>query len=139
MTRNTVNTAKRSAMSRRTFLNGALVAGSVLIGLGAVPLATCFSQWGAPVGAETAAPGVSCSSCDGSACADCPLAVATQSKPKVNASKCVGCTKCVRIADKTFAMDPKTEKAYVKNPTGDAPATIAKAAKACPTGAISYK
>lgn len=62
--------------------------------------------------------------------------VASSGKPSIIAAKCVGCGKCVRLASRTFAMDAKTEKAYVKNATGDAAATIAKAARACPAAAI---
>jgi ferredoxin len=65
--------------------------------------------------------------------------VAAGGKPAVIAAKCVGCGKCVRAAPKTFAMDARTEKAYVKNPTGDSAATIAKAVKVCPTHAIKVE
>lgn len=62
--------------------------------------------------------------------------IAASGKPSVIAARCVGCGKCVRTAPKTFAVDAKTERAYVKNPTGDTAAAIAKAAKVCPTHAI---
>jgi|ADurb_H2B_02_Slu_FD_contig_31_3520932_length_643_multi_5_in_0_out_0_2 ferredoxin len=62
--------------------------------------------------------------------------VAGRGTPKVLADKCTGCGKCVRIAPKTFALNGSTLKAYVRNPAGDPPPIILKAARACPTGAI---
>ena len=125
-------------MCRRSFLHGILVAGAVVVGLGAAPLVACLTPGGEATcggGADTTH-GVSC---DAETCAECPVQTATGARPVINAAKCVGCTKCVRIAQKTFAMDPRTEKAYVKNPTGDDAATIKKAVQACPTAAITLK
>ncbi|NSW55002.1 MAG: ferredoxin [Armatimonadetes bacterium] len=57
-------------------------------------------------------------------------------KTKVIAAKCTGCGKCVRVATKTFAMDARTRKAYVKNPSGDPVPVIRKAAGICRANAI---
>lgn len=122
---------------RRSFLHGMLVAGAVVVGLGAAPLVACLNTGGAatPAGDNVA----DCASCGAATCADCPMQAATGTRPVINAAKCVGCTKCVRVAPKTFAMDAATEKAYVKNPTGDTAATIKKAVEVCPTAAITLK
>jgi len=60
-----------------------------------------------------------------------------QGRPKVDAARCVGCGRCARIAKSTFAIDPRTKKAYVKNATGDTDALIRKAAARCRKKAIS--
>lgn len=60
-------------------------------------------------------------------------------KPVINAHKCTGCGKCVRVAARTFALNRATKKAYVKNPTGDSAPVIFKAAAVCRTKAITLK
>ena len=64
------------------------------------------------------------------------FAQAADPAPKVIASRCNGCGKCVRVAQKTFAVNPRTRKAYVRNPTGDPVPIIRKAAQVCRAKAI---
>lgn len=63
-------------------------------------------------------------------------AQAADTAPKVIAARCNGCGKCARVAQKTFAVNPRTRKAYVKNPKGDPVPIVRKAAQVCRTKAI---
>jgi ferredoxin len=79
-----------------------------------------------------------------SGCEGCPLAGTDQcsafaaaeaaDKPYVDAAKCIGCNKCVRVAPDAFAMDAKTGKAYVK--PGASAASVTRGEKACPVDAV---
>lgn len=95
--------------------------------------------------ADGAVAGIAAAECSQS-CADCPLAgteqctgCATasgteQKKPYVDASKCVGCAKCVKVAPEAFEMDKESGKAKIKK---DAPAeAIARGAAVCPVSAV---
>lgn len=95
-------------------------------------------------------PCTACDECTGD-CATCPKAVAataapasaadqaaaTRKVPVVDADKCAGCAKCVRIAPKVYQMDPTTGKARVVNPQGADSATIQKSLDVCPRKAIT--
>ncbi|HCU38661.1 MAG TPA: hypothetical protein DGT21_25570 [Armatimonadetes bacterium] len=82
-----------------------------------------------------------------SGCAGCPYvpsaareangdgASQASSSARVDASKCIGCAKCVRVAPDAFKMNPSTNKAEVK--PGAPAAAVEKGAKACPVGAVS--
>jgi len=76
------------------------------------------------------------------ACAECSLSCpAAQNNTgvlTVDRARCIGCTRCVAIAPKTFAMD-KENKAKVINPQGDKPEIIQRAINSCPKKAISYR
>jgi len=129
----TLNSEQRPEARRRSGLVSGVLLGLVLAALLAVPLVYGFSQQHPDAQAQVSA------SCDGdcSACSECATCPAATAKgPEVKADKCIGCEKCVRIAPHTFAMNPKTKKAYVKDADGDPPASILKAAKRCPTRAI---
>ena len=78
-------------------------------------------------------------------CATCPLAgtpdcthcaptPAEHTTPHVDASKCVGCGKCVEAAPDAFEMDAATRKAKVKD--GAANQDIERGASVCPTNAV---
>ena len=96
-------------------------------------------------------PCTACGQCTGD-CATCPKASATtgataatadqaaagRKVPVVDADKCVGCVKCVRIAPKVYQMDPTTGKAKVVNPQGADQATIQKSIDVCPRKAITW-
>ena len=64
--------------------------------------------------------------------------VAAKRVPVVDADKCVGCGKCVKIAPKVFRLNPQTEKAEVVNPNGAPASVIQKAIEHCPTGAVKW-
>lgn len=119
---------ERRPVSRRGFIAAVGTAGLV-VGLPLVHAALAGTM---RAGEERAVAGVPCPAGG----AQDLQQVASGGKPSIIAAKCVGCGKCVKVAPRTFAMNAKTEKAYVKNATGDAAATLAKAAKACPTAAI---
>ena len=84
---------------------------------------------------------------DDTACAGCPYVAAAAresgvgdtaqatASPRVDSSKCIGCTKCVRVAPDAFKMNPSTNKAEVK--PGAPAASVEKGAKACPVGAVT--
>jgi len=91
--------------------------------------------------ADGAVAGIAAAECEQS-CANCPLAgteqcsscASEQSKAHVDASKCVGCAKCVKVAPEAFEMDKDSGKAKIKK---DAPAeAIARGAAVCPVGAV---
>lgn len=58
--------------------------------------------------------------------------------PVIDADKCAGCGKCVKIAPKVFRLNPRTEKAEVVNPYGAPASVIQKAIEHCPTGALEW-
>lgn len=76
------------------------------------------------------------------ACAECSLSCPAEQNSTgvltVDRARCIGCTRCVAIAPKTFAMD-KENKAKVINPQGDKPEIIQRAINSCPKKAISYR
>ena len=51
---------------------------------------------------------------------------------------CRGCGLCVRIAPRTFRMDPQTGQASALPDPGDPPSAIQMAVARCPVGAIHY-
>lgn len=57
----------------------------------------------------------------------------------VDQASCRGCGLCVRMAPRTFRMDPRTGRAVALSNPGDPPATIQMAAARCPVGAIQYR
>ncbi len=83
---------------------------------------------------------------DATACAGCPYAATAaresglgggaeaSSTPRVDADKCIGCQKCVRVAPDAFKMNTGTKKAEVK--PGAPAGSIEKGAKACPVDAV---
>lgn len=56
---------------------------------------------------------------------------------EIDAKKCIGSDACVAVAPKTFALDPKSNVAYVIDPNGDTEEYIMIAAVDCPPAAIS--
>ncbi len=84
---------------------------------------------------------------DDTGCAGCPYVAAAArdsgvddtahatASPRVDPSKCIGCTKCVRVAPDAFKMDPSTNKAEVK--PGAPAASVERGATACPVGAVT--
>ena len=82
----------------------------------------------------------------GSECEGCPHAapavgqsgaettVEAGAAPRVDPSKCIGCTKCVRVAPDAYTMNPDTNKAEIR--PGAPAASVEKGAKACPAGAV---
>ncbi|MFP3904476.1 MAG: 4Fe-4S domain-containing protein [Armatimonadota bacterium] len=71
-------------------------------------------------------------------CANCPNAVkdGTQATdtPYVDADKCIGCGRCVRVAPEAFEINSDTAKAEVKD---GAPADmVEKGARACAVDAV---
>ncbi|MCD6350982.1 MAG: ferredoxin [Armatimonadetes bacterium] len=116
----------------------AVVAPQTVVGPAAVP---------APHAAEgpaCSAPVENCSECTGvgapGAEDQTEAPVAQQSKKlSVDADKCVGCGKCVRIAPDVYQLDPVTGKAKVVNPQGADKETIQRTIDNCPVGAIEWK
>ena len=52
----------------------------------------------------------------------------------MDAEKCIGCTRCTRVAPEAFEMNTETKKAEVKE---NAPAEmVERGAKACPVDAV---
>jgi len=51
---------------------------------------------------------------------------------------CRGCGLCVRMAPRTFALDPMTGQARLVNPRGDSEQVIRAVIANCPTGAVQY-
>lgn len=90
----------------------------------------------APTASETVAEAGGCEGCPLAGTDQCPVFAAAEAadKPHVDAVKCIGCNKCVRVAPDAFAMDAKTGKAYVK--PGASAASVAKGARACPVDAV---
>lgn len=84
---------------------------------------------------------------DDTGCAGCPYVAAAAresgaddtaqaaASPRVDPSKCIGCTKCVRVAPDAFQMNPSTNKAEIK--PGAPAASVEKGAKACPVDAVT--
>lgn len=67
-------------------------------------------------------------------CVNCPAAESTRTKPYVDADRCIGCTRCTRVAPEAFEMNRETKRAQVKN---NAPADmVERGAKACPVDAV---
>lgn len=58
-------------------------------------------------------------------------------KIKVDPVKCIGCATCVGIADKSFRIDDKTQKAVAINPPGDSEERVKMAIESCPAEAIT--
>ncbi len=56
----------------------------------------------------------------------------------VDQGACIGTGDCVRIAPQVFEFDDRLRSA-VKDPNGASPATILKAARKCPTVAITVE
>lgn len=54
----------------------------------------------------------------------------------VDQASCRGCGLCVRMAPRTFQMNPQTGRAVALPNPGDPPSTIRMAAARCPVGAI---
>ncbi len=77
--------------------------------------------------------GGDCASCPYAGTDKCPAAAAAK-KPYVDASKCIGCGKCVRVAPEAFEIDKKTGKAKIK--VGASKAAVARGAKVCPVDAV---
>ncbi len=78
----------------------------------------------------TANAGGDCTSCPYAGTDQCPAAA----KPYVDASKCIGCSKCVRVAPEAFEINEQTGKAQIK--PAAPPEAIARGAKACPVDAV---
>lgn len=57
----------------------------------------------------------------------------------VDEATCRGCGLCVRMAPRTFRMDPQTGRAVVLTEPGDPASAIQMAAMRCPVGAIHYR
>lgn len=68
--------------------------------------------------------------CDSGECTTGPCAV-------VDAERCVGCARCVRVAPEAFRMNPETGRAEVID--GASVEDIERGAQACPVKAISVK
>jgi len=79
-------------------------------------------------------------------CASCPLAGTDACKAatdtacdahacaQVNADRCIGCGKCVRVAPEAFEINPETGKAEIRD--GAPQDAVERGAQACPVGAI---
>ena len=76
----------------------------------------------------------SCAACPLAGTEECASCAAESSKPHVDTEKCVGCTKCVKVAPEAFEMDAETQKASIKD--GAPKDAIARGAEVCPVGAV---
>lgn len=115
-----------------------VLAAAVLVGL------TVAAVHQEPMQAGEAAVAATATECTHQ-CATCPLrgtdacpagSDTEQAQPcaTVDASRCVGCGKCVAVAPEAFEIDPETGKAKIKD--GASQEDIARGIRACPVGAI---
>ncbi len=92
---------------------------------------------GAVAGIAAVQPPQSCAACPLAGtdqCASSPTAVTDKSAAYVDTSKCIGCSKCVKVAPEAFELDADTGKAEIKD--GASEEAIARGAEACPVGAV---
>ncbi len=66
-------------------------------------------------------------------------ASAEERRSYVDQGSCRGCGLCVRVAPRTFRMDPQTGRAVALPEPRDPPSTIQMAVARCPVGAIHYR
>lgn len=88
---------------------------------------------------EVACPAGACSDCPNAAACSEAKSAATAKTPVIEAARCNGCTRCVMVAPKTFAMTADGSRAKVIDPAGDQPEVIKAAADGCRRGAITYR
>jgi len=120
----------------KALLIGVVAVALVAVAYAAVGRSTAGPAQATEIAAEvaTANAGGDCASCPYAGTDKCPAAAAAAKKPYVDASKCIGCGKCVRVAPEAFEIDKKTGKAKIK--VGASKVAVARGAKVCPVDAV---